>query len=55
METLRTPDERFVGLPDYVFEPHYAEIADGDGDRLRVHYLDEGIGPVVVLLHGEPT
>lgn len=59
METLRTPDERFVGLPDYAFEPHYAEIADGGDDgaggRLRVHYLDEGSGPTVLLLHGEPT
>jgi haloalkane dehalogenase len=59
VETLRTPDERFVGLPDYAFEPHYAEIADGGDDgaggRLRVHYLDEGSGPTVLLLHGEPT
>ncbi len=59
METLRTPDERFADLPDYAFEPHYAEIADGSDDgaggRLRVHYLDEGAGPTVLLLHGEPT
>jgi haloalkane dehalogenase len=59
VETLRTPDERFVGLADYAFEPHYAEIADGGDDgaggRLRVHYLDEGSGPTVLLMHGEPT
>lgn len=26
-----------------------------DTDRLRMHYLDEGDGPPVLLLHGEPT
>lgn len=53
MEALRTPDERFEGLPGYDFEPHYAEVGGG----LRVHYLDEGPaqGPIVLLMHGEPS
>jgi len=57
MKTLRTPDERFDDLPDYAFEPHYAEVADGDGSTLRVHYLDEGPADAapVLLLHGEPS
>lgn len=57
METLRTPDERFVGLPDYDFAPHYAEIDDLDGGTLRVHYLDEGSADAapVLLMHGEPS
>lgn len=57
MEILRTPDERFVGLPDYPFEPHYVEIDTVAGDTLRVHYVDEGPrkGQVVLLLHGEPS
>ena len=57
MQILRTPDERFVGLPDYPFEPHYVEVDAGDGNALRVHYLDEGDpdGEVVLLLHGEPS
>ena len=50
MEAYRTPDERFVGLPGYAFAPHYV-----DQDGLRMHYVDEGEGDPVVLLHGEPT
>lgn len=50
MTVLRTPDERFVNLPDFPFEPHYVEI-----DGLRVHYVDEGEGEIVLCLHGEPT
>jgi len=47
---LRTPDDRFEHLPGYGFEPHYVEV-----DGLRIHYVDEGSGPFVLLMHGEPT
>jgi len=52
MESLRTPDERFVDLPDYPFEPNYVEV-----DGLRWHYIDEGNpeDPPILLLHGEPS
>jgi haloalkane dehalogenase len=50
MDAYRTPDERFGGLPGYGFEPHYV-----DQDGLRMHYVDEGAGETVLLLHGEPT
>ena len=50
VDAYRTPDEQFDGLPGYDFEPHYLEQ-----DGLRMHYLDEGAGPPVLLLHGEPT
>ncbi len=57
METLRTPDDRFADLPGFDFAPHYVEVDDGAGGRLRVHHLDEGPpdGEVVLLLHGEPS
>jgi haloalkane dehalogenase len=57
MDTLRTPDDRFADLPGYPFAPHYVEIPDGLGGSLRVHHVDEGdpSGPVVLLLHGEPS
>ena len=57
MKTLRTPDERFKNLKDFPFEPHYAEVPDGEGGRLRIHYLDEGsrTADPVLLIHGEPS
>lgn len=57
MKVVRTPEDRFADLPDYPFEPHYAEIPDGEDGVLRVHHLDEGdpAAPVVLLLHGEPS
>ena len=61
MQILRTPDERFVGLPHFPFTPHYAEIASVSGDAtsvpLRVHYLDEGPADAdpILLMHGEPS
>jgi len=53
---LRTPDQRFSNLPDFPFEPHYANV-DAGGATLRMHYLDEGPANArpVLFLHGEPT
>jgi len=50
VDALRTPDDRFASLPNYDLAPHYVDV-----DGLRVHYVDEGSGPVVLLMHGEPT
>lgn len=54
---LRTPDERFSGLPGYDFAPSYVTIEDRRFGPLRMHFVDEGPAdaPVVLMLHGEPT
>jgi len=49
-DVYRTPDDRFAELPGYDFAPHYVEQ-----DGIRMHYVDEGEGSPVLLLHGEPT
>ncbi|GAI14815.1 unnamed protein product, partial [marine sediment metagenome] len=50
MAVIRTPDERFENLPDFRFVPRYVDVKG-----LRVHYVDEGNGEVILCLHGEPT
>lgn len=50
MAVLRTPEERFAELPGHPFEPHYLDF-----DGVRIHYVDEGEGEVVLCLHGEPS
>lgn len=57
MKAVRTPDERFAQLPGYNFEPHYVEVPAGDGDKLRMHYIDEGprSAAPILMLHGEPS
>lgn len=57
MDILRTPDARFANLPGFDFDPHYAEVPSGEGEQIRVHYLDEGPRDAkpVLLMHGEPS
>ncbi len=58
MDVLRTPDDRFAGLPDFPFAPHYQNIPSGDGSELRLHYLDEGPSDApetLLCMHGEPS
>ena len=38
--------ERF----QYPFKSNYEEI-----DGVRLHYLDEGSGPPILMVHGQPT
>ena len=51
-EYVRTPDRHFQDLEGYAYSPSYVEV-----DGLRVHYVDAGPpgGPVVLMLHGQPT
>jgi haloalkane dehalogenase len=49
-DSVRTPEEAFAGLPDFPFAAHYREVGG-----LRLAHLDEGEGPPVLFMHGEPT
>ena len=57
MRVLRTPDSRFEDLPGFDLPARYADVPDGQGGSLRMAYVADGPadGPVVLLLHGEPT
>jgi haloalkane dehalogenase len=57
MRALRTPPDRFDDLPDFPYEPRFVDVPDGDGDTIRMAYVESGPadGPVALLLHGEPS
>ena len=52
VEFVRTPDSCFAEISDWPYEARYTEI-----NGLRQAYVDEGPadGPVVLLLHGQPS
>lgn len=57
MSILRTPDDRFEGLPDWSYVPHYVEDLPGY-EGMRAHYVDEGprdASQTFLCLHGEPS
>jgi haloalkane dehalogenase len=49
-DAVRTSEEALQGLPDFPFESSYREV-----QGLRLAHLDEGQGPPVLFMHGEPT
>src|SRR5579862_5569097 len=58
MDVRRTPDDYFAATTDrFPYPPSYVEVDSGDGGRLRLASYAAGpeTGPVVVLLHGEPS
>ena len=50
VQAYRTPEKYFADLPGWPYAPRYSEQ-----DGLRLHYVDEGGGNPVLLLHGEPS
>src|SRR3954454_7361053 len=52
LESRRMNEARPSWVPTdlYPFESHFAELGGA-----RVHYVDEGSGPPLLLLHGNPT
>ncbi|MEL6536715.1 MAG: haloalkane dehalogenase [Bacteroidota bacterium] len=50
MDFVRTPDDRFSQLKDWPYAPKYLAYRN-----MRMHYVDEGEGEVVLALHGEPS
>jgi haloalkane dehalogenase len=52
MRVLRTPEEQFANVPDFPYQPKYAELGG-----LRLAYVEAGPadGEPVLLLHGEPS
>lgn len=55
MQYVRTDDNRFANLPGYPYAPNYADVPDFDDATLRMHYVDEGAGKVILCLHGQPS
>ncbi|MEI6202079.1 MAG: haloalkane dehalogenase [Enhydrobacter sp.] len=54
IEVLRTPPERFAGLPDWPYASSYLQREDG----LLLHYIDAGdpdARRTWLCLHGQPT
>jgi haloalkane dehalogenase len=57
MKLLRTPEAATERLPDYPFDANYLNVGDADDGPVRMHFVDHGprSGPVMLLLHGEPS
>jgi haloalkane dehalogenase len=56
-EVLRTPEERFVDLPGFLYEAVYIEDLKGF-EGMRMHYVEEGpqnADHLFLCLHGDPT
>ncbi|MEP3210802.1 MAG: haloalkane dehalogenase [Maribacter sp.] len=50
MKFISTPSERFENLPGFSFKENYVQFQD-----MKMHYIDEGAGEIILALHGEPS
>ncbi len=56
MSDIASKTAAAMALPDdiarlYPFAPHFHALPEG----ARMHYIDEGSGPVILMLHGNPS
>ena len=57
MHVVRTPDNRFVNLHEWPYEPRYTEVRQDD-TALRIAHVDTGsrdAATTVLCMHGEPS
>ena len=50
MQILKTDPSRFSDIKDFPYKENYVDF-----DNLKMHYIDEGKGEVILALHGEPS
>jgi haloalkane dehalogenase len=48
---MKTPPRFAIDAQRFPFRSHWATLSNG----AAIHYVDEGQGPVILLLHGNPT
>jgi haloalkane dehalogenase len=50
MEILKTDLKAFDAIRDFNYAPHFTAY-----NGIRMHYIDEGSGEIILALHGQPT
>ncbi len=50
MQVLQTDPSRFKNIKDFPFKENFVDF-----NQLKMHYIDEGSGEIILALHGEPS
>ncbi len=50
MQVLQTDPSRFKNIKDFPFKENFVDF-----NKLKMHYIDEGSGEIILALHGEPS
>ncbi len=50
MKIVKTDLNRFSNIKDFPYKENYVDF-----ESMKMHYIDEGNGEVILALHGEPT